>query len=186
MGYTVAYLGLPGSFSYEATKKYFKNECNFISKRSFKEIFEAISEGTYDYGIVPIENTTIGKIKPVNNLIKQFSVEIYDQIEIRVNLHLLVKANKKITKIKKIYSQDQAFAQCSGFLKQNPEIEQRVVSDTACAAELISQTNRANAAAIAGSLAAKIYKLEILKKNVQNKKNNQTTFIIVKRKTYGT
>ena len=84
----------------------------------------------------------------------------------------------KITDIKDVYSHGQALSQCSKFIKSNSLIE-HVRADTAGSAEMVSKTKDKTKAAIASSLSAKTYNLEIIKKNIENEKGNLTRFLIM-------
>ena len=85
----------------------------------------------------------------------------------------------KIEDIRQVYSHPQGLAQSSEFLYQHRYIEQRPFQDTAMAAKYVKDSNNPTKAAIASPLACKLYGLEMLKENVQNKKNNRTRFMVI-------
>ena len=172
--------GIKGSYSFEASQNIQKKiKTNFENEfcTSFEETFDKIKK--YKLGVLPVENTTAGSVLGVIDLIKRNNCKILLEFNLKINHCLL--ANKKSKKIEKVYSHYQALSQCSNFLNKN-KLKQNVFSDTSDSAKYIYEKNDLKAGAIASELCSKLFNLKIIKKDIQNSKNNQTKFFLVKRK----
>ena len=127
--------------------------------------------------IIPESNRITGNIG-IEYLIFQYRLNIYSEYFQKIEHNLLGIPGTKISEIKDVYSHGQALSQCSNFIKSNNLIE-HVRADTAGSAEMISISKNKTKAAIASSLSAKTYDLEIIKKNIENEEGNLTRFLIM-------
>ncbi len=127
--------------------------------------------------IIPESNRITGNIG-IEYLIFQYRLNIYSEYFQKIEHNLLGIPGTKISDINDVYSHGQALSQCSQFIKSNRFIE-HVRADTAGSAEMISKANDKSKAAIASSLSAKTYNLEIIKKNIENEKGNLTRFLVM-------
>ena len=183
----IVYQGIKGSFSYLTALKFFGKNNKFIGTNEFKEIFDNVSNSRVDYGIVPIENSLAGSVYENFDLLLKYEVYVCGEAYYKVNLNLLgVKAkiptNLRIKYLKKVYSHPKALEQCKNFFEKFSHIEKINFSDTARAAEFVSKSNDISLGAIASKECAKIYKLQILKKNLEDFKFNFTRFLIITNK----
>ena len=185
----VAYQGIPGAFSDIAIKKYFKDKVKACPRFSFEEIFKSVKNKECDFGMVPIENSTSGSIYQNYDFLKKYDVAIVGEIYLKISHNLLVtpliktkSQNKRLKMINEVYSHPQALLQCQKFFKNHPWIKAIPAEDTAGSAKDLSRSKKRNVAAIASSEAAKIYKLEVLKKGIETNKNNFTRFVIIRKK----
>lgn len=184
----IAYQGIVGAYSHIAIKKYFKNKAKAIAKKTFKDIFESVKSKECDFAMVPIENSVAGKIKQNYNFLSKYKVSIIGEIYLKICHNLMAVPVKNKTKqqrlkmIKKVYSHPQALKQCQGFFKNHAWIKPLPAYDTAGSAKNLSLSKKIDEAAIASSQAAKIYKLEVLKKGIETNKNNFTRFVIIRQK----
>ena len=145
--------------------------------KTFDECFnKAISEPDCKI-IIPESNRITGNIG-IEYLIFKYRLNIYSEYFQKIEHNLLGLHGTKISDIKDVYSHGQALSQCSKFIKSNSLIE-HVRADTAGSAEMVSKTKDKTKAAIASSLSAKTYNLEIIKKNIENEKGNLTRFLIM-------
>ncbi len=145
--------------------------------KTFDECFLKASKDTNSKIIIPESNRITGNIG-IEYLIFEYRLNIYSEYFQKIEHNLLGLPGTKITDVKDVYSHGQALSQCSKFIKSNNLVE-HVRADTAGSAEMISAQKDKSKAAIASSLSAKTYKLEIIKKNIENEKGNLTRFLVM-------
>ncbi len=145
--------------------------------KTFDECFLKASKESNSKIIIPESNRITGNIG-IEYLIFEYRLNIYSEYFQKIEHNLLGLPGVKISEIKDVYSHGQALSQCSVFIKSNGFIE-HVRADTAGSAEMVSITKDKTKAAIASSLSAKTYNLEILKKNIENEDGNFTRFLIM-------
>lgn len=177
--HTVAYAGTPGSFAHEAAEKAYPNSALTGFER-FQDVFEAVLNNKIELGIVPYENSIAGKVKEVEELLDKSNLEIIDRIKIRINQLLVAPYGTELSSIRKIYSHSKALEQCSKYLESLPECQIVPYSTTSAAASVVAALNDKCSAAIASETAAKLYRLSILKDNIQDNQENYTEFIVFK------
>ena len=152
-------------------------KAEIIPCKTFDECFLKATKDSSSKIIIPESNRITGNIG-IEYLIFQYRLNIYSEYFQKIEHNLLGHAGVKISEIKHVYSHGQALSQCSKFIKSNNLIE-HVRADTAGSAEMISKDANKTKAAIASSLSAKTYNLEIIKKNIENEKGNLTRFLIM-------
>jgi len=172
----IAYQGIPGSYSESCAKKMYSN-CETISCKTFDECFEKASKDSNVRCIIPESNKTTGNIG-VEYLIFKYRLNIYAEHFFPINHNLLGINGSNLDDIKNVYSHAQALSQSSSFIKQH-NLNENVRADTAGSAKYIFNSNDKTKAAIASELSAEIYNLKIIKKNIQNEKNNVTRFLLM-------
>ena len=172
----IAYQGIPGSYSESCAKKMYP-ECETISCKTFDECFEKASQDNAIKSIIPESNKTTGNIG-VEYLIFKYRLNIYAEHFFPIKHNLLGVKGSNLNDIKDVYSHSQALSQSSNFIKNN-NLNENVRADTAGSAKYISETNDKSKAAISSELSAKIYNLEIIKKDIQDEKNNVTRFLLM-------
>ena len=177
----IAYQGIPGSYSESCAKQMYP-ECETISCKTFDECFEKAKKDNSIRSIIPESNKTTGNIG-VEYLIFKYRLNIYAEHFFPIKHNLLGIKGSNLDSIKDVYSHAQALSQSSNFIKKNNLIE-NVRADTAGSAKYISDTNDKTKAAIASKLSAEIYKLEILKEDIQDEKNNVTRFLLMGKEIY--
>ena len=148
-----------------------------IPCKTFDECFLMASKDTDSKIIVPESNRITGNIG-IEYLIFEYRLNIYSEYFQKIEHNLLALPGVKLSDIKDVYSHGQALSQCSKFIKSNNLIE-HVRADTAGSAEMVSKNKEKTKAAIASSLSAETYKLEIVKKNIENEKGNLTRFLVM-------
>ncbi len=180
MKYTIAFQGEKGAFSEAAAYGYWGNEINLEPCRTFKSVFETVKCGSADFGIIPIENSLTGSIHQNVDLLLDYELCIIGEIILRVQHNLMAANNIKLKDIKTIYSHPQALMQCSDFLEELADTECIPTYDTAGSAKKIAEDCSSDCAAIASIQASKDYGLHVLKKDIENNKQNYTRFLIIK------
>ena len=172
-----SFQGIHGAYSEQAGKNLYP-ESQSIPCKTFEEMFEAVRIKKSNVALVPIENSHSGRIADTQRLVPESKLKIVGEYFLEVNHCLLAIKGANIKEIKKVHSHEQGIAQCrKKILKYNKDMV--IVADTAGAAKMVSELQNKEFAAIASSLAAKIYNLDILEKDFQDSKNNITRFLIM-------
>jgi chorismate mutase/prephenate dehydratase len=179
----VAYLGPEYSFSHVAALERFGNSIEYVSVGSIAAVFEEVNRGHADYGVVPLENSTDGRIADTLDMFMRLP-EIKICAEIRLKIHHNLLANCTQSELARVYSKPQALSQCRNWLSKNvPHAKLVEVTSTAVAAELAQRERdpdgRPRAAAVASRQAAVRYGLRILFENIEDYPNNETRFAII-------
>ena len=162
--------------SLKVAKKYWIDKKDIYWCFSFKDMFEEWIKNN-SIMIVPIENSYAGSVHENFYHLSNYPVKIIWEYYLEIN-HCLVWLTKDVSKIKEAYSHYQALMQCENYLK-NKNIEPKVYWDTAWSAKYIAETQDESKAAITSDLAAQIYNLEVIDKNINDQKWNTTRFFIV-------
>lgn len=181
----VAIQGIEGAYSFLAAEKYFVHsgfKLNFVYKKRFDEVVDAVEKGEAEYAVLPIENTTSGGINEVYDLLLHTTLSIVGEEKFQVKHCLVTLKDIPIEKIKKVYAHYQAAAQCSKFLETIPDVSVEYFADTAMSVQKIKEEGNQYFAAIASEEAAKLFGLKIIKKNIANQPDNFTRFLVASRK----
>jgi prephenate dehydratase len=152
-------------------------KADIIPCKTFDECFLKASKDSNSKIIIPESNRITGNIG-IEYLIFEYRLNIYSEYFQKIEHNLLGLPDVKISDIKDVYSHGQALSQCSKFIKSYSLIE-HVRADTAGSAEMISKNKDKTKAAIASSLSAETYNLEIIKNNIENEKGNLTRFLVM-------
>ncbi len=172
----IAYLGPQATFTHLAALKRFGQQVDYITCQSITDVFLEVERGTADYGVVPIENSIEGAVTHTLDMFMDTDLKICAQILLDIAHNLLANCPK--VKIRRIYSNPQVFGQCRLWLQENlPEAEKIEVSSTTRAAQLAAREK--NSACIASSLAAKVYKLKIVARDIEDSPHNFTRFLVI-------
>lgn len=175
----VAFLGPLGTFSHEAAIALFGSSNDFMPLPGFAPILKAVEGGECDFGVLPIENSVEGPVNVNLDLLKDSSLTIFGEKTITAHQNLLSKA-KDMRSIKRLYSHQQPLGQCRGYIQRVlPGVEIYETPSTAAAA--IKAAQEKNAAAIGSLAAARIYKLNVLDKNVEDGASGKTRFVVISR-----
>ncbi len=173
----VAYLGPQGTFTQQAAFKHFGHAVNDVPVATINEIFRMVENGHCQFGVVPVENSTEGVIAHTLDRFMNSSLLICGEVEVRVHQNLIGKM-LSLDEIKEVFSHQQSLAQCRQWLNTYlPGVSCTAVSSNAEAARLAGQGG--HKAAIAGVVAAELYDLNIIEKNIEDDSNNTTRFIII-------
>jgi len=175
---SVACQGVEGAFSQMACQRLFKLP-NIMFFQSFEHVFKAVESGMCQFGVLPIENSTAGSVNKIYDLMLEHNFSIVRSVRLKVSHNLLVKPGTKLEDIREIYSHEQAISQCSDFLSTLKNVKTTVCDNTATAAQMVSQSERTDVAAISSRLCAEQYSLQRLKSSIQNEGSNFTRFICI-------
>ncbi len=174
----VVFQGAEGAYSQAAMNQFFGKEIKSFHVDTFRDAMSAIEEGSADFAVLPIENSTAGIVNEIYDLLTEFENYIVGEQIIKIEHCLMAVPGTKISDIKTVYSHPQSLMQSSNYLSKTGW-QQISMKNNAFAAQKVKEDGLLNQAAIASEVAAEIYGLEILEKGVNNLKDNSTRFIIV-------
>ena len=184
--YKVAVVGQIGSYAHVAAQKFWDGNTNaYVHCRNFRGVFKAVSESRVDVGVVPIENTTMGYIHQIYDLLLQHSnLYIIGETTQHESHDLCAAADVPLNTIKRIISHPVALQQCSTFLMKHDEkvgeqVQQVEAGDTASACAELAKSGRKDTGVIANSEVAKMHSLQVLQQGISDDVNNTTRFIII-------
>ena len=172
----IYFQGTFGAYSHLAALSIDSN-AEVVPCKTFDDCFVQASKDTNSKIIIPESNRITGNIG-IEYLIFEYRLNIYAEYFQKIEHNLLGLPGTKVSEIKDVYSHAQALSQCSKFIKSN-KLTEHVRADTAGSAEMVSKSKDRTKAAIASSLSAKTYNLEIIKNNIENEKGNLTRFLVM-------
>ena len=172
----VAYLGPQYSFTHLAAIERFGTSADLIPVNTIAAVFEEVNRGHAEYGIVPIENSTDGRIVDTLDMFTRLPLRICGEVQMAVHHYLLSRSPRG--EVVEIYSKPQAISQCRDWLARNmPRATLHEVTSTSTAAQLAR--DKPGAAAIASRQAAVQYELEVLAEQIQDNIHNITRFAVI-------
>ena len=173
----VAFQGELGAYSHIAINEIFENP-EIKTCTTFEETFKVAYENE-DYKIViPLENSLAGRVADIHYLLPKYKLQIHAEHFQTVEHNLIAKDNAELKDIKCVRSHAQAIGQCQKIIMEN-KYKTIISADTAGSAKELADGKDNSIAAIASKLSAKIYKLKILKENIEDEKGNVTRFLIM-------
>ena len=175
---TIAYLGPEATFTHQAAVRRFGASLRYAPLKTIADVFAEVAKNRADYGVVPVENSTEGVVTHTLDMFVDSELKIVAQIVLPIQHCLVSRAPR--SRIKKLYTHPQSFAQCRAWVQNNlPHVEVIETSSNARSAELAAAER--NAGAIAGSLTAERYNLRILELDIQDNAANATRFLVLGR-----
>ncbi|WP_316794647.1 prephenate dehydratase [Pedobacter frigoris] len=176
----VAIQGIKASFHEEAAFKFFGRDIQTIECNSFKQTCESLEKGDADFVIMAIENSIAGSLLPNYTLIREYNFAVVGEVYLAIQLNLMALPGVKFEDIKFATSHPIALRQCVDFFYDYPNIQVIEGSDTAACAKKIRDEQLTDTVAIANSLAAELYGLNIIERRIESNKKNYTRFLILK------
>ena len=175
----VVFQGAEGAYSQMAMLQYFGSDVNSFHVDTFRDAMGAIEEGSADYAVLPIENSTAGIVNEIYDLLVEYENYIVGEQIIKIEHCLMGLPGTDMTQIKTVYSHPQSLMQSARYLNAHDNWRQISMQNNAFAARKVSEDKDFSQAAIASEQAAKIYGLDILERGVNQSETNSTRFIIV-------
>ncbi len=172
----VAYQGVPGAYSEAALLRHFGANAEPVGFAFSEQVFDAVEDGSVDFGFVPVENSIAGSVGINTDLLLERNVFAIAEAYLAIDHCLLARQGDKIEDVAVVYSHPVALAQCRDFLNQRG-LKAVAEYDTAGAAELVARRRLPGEAAIASKHCASVYGLEILATDIQSVKENFTRFL---------
>lgn len=179
----MAIQGIRASFHDEAALRFFGENIETVECSSFKQTFEALKNRKADYVVMAIENSIAGSLLPNYNLLREYNFPIIGEVSLPIQLHLMALPGVKFEDVKTVTSHPIAIRQCIDFFDEYPHLKVVESVDTAACAKRIQDEQLTDTVAIANTLAAELYGLNILEKRVESNRKNQTRFLIMAEKT---
>jgi prephenate dehydratase len=173
----IAFQGEKGAYSHIACKEVFKN-VEIKNCTTFEETFKTAFEDENFKAIIPLENSLAGRVADIHYLLPKYKLQIYAEHFQKVEHCLMCNQDTKLSDIKYVRSHAQAIGQCQEIIKKN-NFKTIISADTAGSAKDLSESKDNFIAAIASELAAKIYGLKVLKKNIEDEAGNVTRFLVM-------
>jgi prephenate dehydratase len=172
--------GIEGSNHDLAVREYFgEDSAAIIPCLSFRELFSQLRADPQLLGMVAMENTLAGSLLPNYNLLQKSGLKIIGEHKMRISHHLMALPGQRLEQIHEVHSHPMALAQCEDFLANHPNIRQVADDDTAQSAKEIAGRKLSGRAAVAGSLAASLFGLEILASGIESNAHNLTRFLLI-------
>lgn len=175
----VVFPGAEGAYTQAAMQEYFGATINSFHVETFRDAMIAIDEGSADFAVLPIENSTAGIVSEIYDMLVEFETYIVGEQIIQIEHCLMAVPGTKLEEIKTVYSHPQSLMQSARFLQEYPKWQRISMHNNAFAAQKVAQEQDKTQAAIASAYAARTYGLEVLRQGVNDSKMNSTRFIIV-------
>ena len=178
----VAFQGELGAFSQQAAHRIFGPHLQPMPCLAFEDVFSRLVRGKADFAVIPIENSLAGSIHQNFDLLAKHSLESIGETYVRIEHHLIANPDVRMSDVRQIYSHPVALAQCRVFLRSLRTAEKVSFYDTAGSVKFIRDRNLADTAAVASAEAARIYGMKILKRNIEDDRENFTRFLALARR----
>ena len=181
-GPAVAFQGERGAYSEIAARHFFGKQIRLVPCLSFDLVFKTVEGGSAQFGVIPVENSLAGSIHQNYDLLVKHSLQIIGEQNVRVIHNLIVNPGVRSRSIRRIFSHPQALMQCQKFTRRMKSAEIVPTYDTAGSVKKIKEEALLDAAAIASELAAEIYGMEIIRRQIQDNSVNFTRFLVLSKK----
>ncbi|MGY6632855.1 MAG: prephenate dehydratase [Alkalilacustris sp.] len=175
----IAFQGEPGAYSHQACRDA-RPDLEPLPCRTFEDAIEAVRAGSADLAMLPVENTTYGRVADIHSLLPQSGLHIVSEAFVRVHINLLAVPGTPLEAVREAVSHTVLLGQCRAFLRSHA-IHPVVAADTAGAARAVAAEARPARAALASELAGEIYGLEVLARHIEDQSNNTTRFLLMAR-----
>jgi prephenate dehydratase len=179
----IAIQGVSGAFHHIAARRFFKDQkLEIIPADTFDELMIKAEDNLItDYALMAIENTIAGSILNNYQLLNHSNLHIVGEVYLRIQQNLMVLPDVKIEDLTEVYSHPVAIAQCQKFFQQYPHVKLIESEDTALSAKRVRDGQLKNTGAIASTLAAEMYGLDMIGKSIETYKKNYTRFLVLDR-----
>jgi prephenate dehydratase len=175
----VAFQGEAGAFSQVAATRLAGEDAVPVPLPTFQQVFESVSNGKSNCAVIPIENTLHGSIHENYDHLLKFDLMIRGETFVRIVHNLIAAPGVRLSDVHRIYSHPVALNQCRNFLNSHPEMERIPFYDTAGSVKMVMEQSLRDAAAIASASASEIYGARILKKSIEDDRENYTRFFLL-------
>ncbi|MBV8817694.1 MAG: prephenate dehydratase [Acidobacteriaceae bacterium] len=175
----IGFQGEIGAFSQQAARQILGDDIEVAPFQRFEDVFRALEAKQTDAAVIPIENTLHGSVHENYDHLLHYSFRIVGETNVRIVHNLIAVPGVKFRDVKKVYSHPVALNQCLDFFAQFPHIERTSFYDTAGSVRMLMQEQPKDSAAIASSVAAEIYGAHILKRSIEDDRQNFTRFFLL-------
>lgn len=177
----VAFQGERGAFSEEAARKLLGRGIDVLPCQRFEDVFRALARRKADAAIIPIENTLHGSVHENYDHLLHFDLPIVGETSVRIVHNLIAPSGVSFSKIRRVFSHPVALNQCLNFFAKNRQFEKVPFYDTAGSVKMIMTERLTDGAAIASAVAAEIYGARILRRSIEDDRQNFTRFFALRR-----
>ncbi len=173
----IAFQGEPGAYSHQAC---IETRPGFVPMpcRTFEDVIDAVTSGAAELAMLPVENTTYGRVADIHRLLPDSGLHIVDEAFVRVHINVLGVSGASVSDIKTAYSHLVLLPQCARWLKEN-DVKGAVSPDNARAARDVAEAGDKTIAALASELAAEVYGLDVLARHIEDEDHNTTRFLVM-------
>ncbi|MGA0616871.1 prephenate dehydratase [Paracoccus sp. KR1-242] len=175
----IAFQGEPGAYSHQACR-FYRPGMEVLPCRTFEDTIDAVRQGRAELAMLPVENSTYGRVADIHHLLPESGLHIIDEGFVRVRIALLGVPGAKISDVTDAMSHPVLLGQCRGFMREHG-IRGIVGADTAGSALEVAKRAEPALAALASPLAGEIYGLDVLASGIEDRQNNTTRFLIMSR-----
>jgi len=180
----IGFQGELGAFSQDAAYKLLGPHIDVVPCQRFEDVFRNLSQGKLHGAVVPIENTLAGSVHENYDHLLHYHLPIVAETSVRIVHHVVAPNKLPISKIQKAFSHPVALGQCLNFFLKNPHIEKVPYYDTAGSVKMIMEQKLPHAAAIASEVAARTYGATIVKRSIEDDRENFTRFFLLRTPAY--
>jgi prephenate dehydratase len=181
---SAAIQGERGAFSHAAAQKLLGPDVEAVPCPTFKDVFEALRSGKVPYAVIPIENTLHGSVLENYDHLVHFGFPIQGETSVRISHHLIAMPGTSLRQVRQAFSHPVALNQCRLFFERHPRIQATPFYDTAGSVKMLQEQGVEGAAAIASETAAGIYGGVILKRNIEDNRENFTRFFLLTKQKF--
>lgn len=175
----ISFQGELGAYSHQACRQARPN-MEVVPCHTFEDAIEALRSGAVDLAMLPVENSTYGRVADIHRLLPESGLHIIDESFVRVHINLLAVKGTKLSQVKSAITHTVLIPQCRSFLEKHG-IKPVTGADTAGSAKLVAQNGDPSQAALASELAGEIYGLDVLGRHIEDQSNNTTRFLVMSR-----
>ena len=175
----IAFQGEPGAYSHEACRQA-RPGYEAMACRTFEDAIEMCRTGEADLAMLPVENSTYGRVADIHSLLPGSGLRIVDEAFVRVHINLLALPGVELPEVKAAMSHTVLLGQCRDFLKKH-RLRAVAGADTAGSAKIVAEKGDRTMAALASELAGEIYGLDVLARQIEDQSNNTTRFLVMAR-----
>lgn len=179
---SASFQGEPGAFSHAAAMQLLGEKVAVLPCPRFEDAFAALRDGQVDAAVIPIENTLHGSVHENYDHLLAFDFRIHAETSVRIVHNLIAAPGVTFAKVRRVFSHPVALNQCLDFLAANPRIERVPFYDTAGSVKMLMEESLPDAAAIASQVSAGIYGARILRRSIEDDRENFTRFFLLRRK----
>ncbi|MGR3515195.1 MAG: prephenate dehydratase [Paracoccaceae bacterium] len=176
----IAFQGELGAYSHQACRET-RPDMDVLPCRTFEDVIEAVRSGEAELAMLPVENTTYGRVADIHRLLPESGLHIINEAFVRVHINLLGVPGATVSDVKEAHSHLVLLPQCGVFLREHG-ITGRVSPDNARAAREVAEAGDPSRAALASELAGEVYGLDVLARHIEDADHNTTRFLIMSRK----
>jgi prephenate dehydratase len=180
-----AFQGELGAFSQVAARQLAGDDCIPVPLVSFEDVFVSVVNGKCHCAVIPIENTLHGSVHENYDHLLKYDLPIRGETFVRIVHNVIAPPGVKFPQIRRVYSHPVALNQCRRFFEENPQIEKTPFYDTAGSVKMVMEEGLRDAGAIASANAAEIYGAKILRKSIEDDRENFTRFFLLERRKRG-